>query len=99
MGSRGDTIPTWRSTMNSLLDISAPTAVPRAKAEGAFIALAAGDALGWPQERGPGKQRPQAKTELRDWERRSGGRYYSHTEVIRAGEYSDDTQLTLAVAR
>jgi ADP-ribosylglycohydrolase/uncharacterized protein (DUF433 family) len=88
--------------MNPSSDASAPTAVPRAKAEGAFIALAAGDALGWPQEiagRGPGKQRPQAKTEFRDWERRSGGRYYAHTEVIRAGEYSDDTQLTLAVAR
>lgn len=88
--------------MSTLSDTSAPTAVPRAKAEGAFIVLAAGDALGWPQEfarRGPGKRRPQAKTELRDWERRSGGRYYAHTEVIRAGSYSDDTQLTLAVAR
>ncbi len=88
--------------MNISPGTSAPTAVPRAKAEGAFIALAAGDALGWPQEfarRGPGKQRPQVTTEFRDWKRRSGGRYYAYTEVIRAGEYSDDTQLTLAVAR
>ncbi|MEA2602290.1 MAG: hypothetical protein QOF89_3282 [Acidobacteriota bacterium] len=88
--------------MNTSSDTSTPTVVPRAKAEGAFIALATGDALGWPQElggHGPGKQRPQAKTEFRDWERRSGGRYYAHTEVVRAGEYSDDTQLTLAIAR
>ncbi len=78
------------------------TVVSRAKAEGAFIALAAGDALGWPQElaaRRRRKQRPQATSTFHDWERRSGGRYYAHKEVIRAGEYSDDTQLTLAVAR
>jgi len=88
--------------MTNSSDTSAPTALPRAKAEGAFIALAAGDALGWPQEfaaRGRGKQRHQATTEFRDWERRSGGRFYAHTEIIRAGEYSDDTQLTLAIAR
>ncbi len=79
-----------------------PNVGPGAKAEGALLALAAGDALGWPQElaaRGRSKRRPQATTEFRAWDRRSGGRYYAHTEVIRAGEYSDDTQLTLAVAR
>lgn len=88
--------------MSTSSEPSAPTSIPRTKAEGALIALAAGDALGWPQElapRGRGKHRPQARAEFRDWERRSGGRYYAHTEVIRAGEYSDDTQLTLAVAR
>jgi ADP-ribosylglycohydrolase len=36
---------------------------------------------------------------FRDWQRRSGGRFLPRTEIIRAGEYSDDTQLTLAVAR
>lgn len=88
--------------MNTSPSISTITSVSHAKAEGAFIALAAGDALGWPQEfasRGRGRQRPQTTTKFRDWERRSGGRYYAHTEIIRAGEYSDDTQLTLAVAR
>ena len=88
--------------MNTSPGAPVPTAVPRSKAEGAFIALAAGDALGWPQEfarLGPTKQRPHATTEFHDWKRRSGGRYNAYTEVIRAGEYSDDSQLTLAVAR
>ena len=77
--------------------------VPRAKAEGAFLALAAGDALGWPQEiarneRG-GKANDLPGLEFRTWTRRSGGRFYAYDEIVQAGEYSDDTQLTLAVAR
>jgi len=75
------------------------TAVPRARVEGAFTALAAGDALGWPQEFISRKYRVQPTASFRDWERRGGGRFYPHTEIIRAGEYSDDTQLTLAIAR
>ena len=75
----------------------------RAKAEGAFIALAAGDALGWPQEfprKVIGKPKSIKPTpELRAWMRRGGGQYYPHEELIQRGEYSDDTQLTLAVAR
>jgi len=75
----------------------------RDKAEGALIALAAGDALGWPQEF-PTKALGQNKgllpsTEFRTWIRRGGGRFHPHEEAIQAGEYSDDTQLTLAVAR
>jgi len=72
---------------------------PRSRVEGAFTALAAGDALGWPQEFMSRKHRFQPTAAFREWERRSGGRFYPHTETIRAGEYSDDTQLTLAVAR
>ena len=74
-----------------------------AKAEGAFLALAAGDALGWPQEmrwnmRGASlKAGP--RIEFKEWTRRSGERYQSYEEVIQPGDYSDDTQLTLAVAR
>ncbi len=76
---------------------------PRTKAEGAFIALAAGDALGWPQELrkkvlGERGDRP-ITTAFRTWVRRGGGRFYPHEEPIQAGEYSDDTQLALAVAR
>ena len=77
--------------------------LPMAKAEGAFLALAAGDALGWPQEmprnvRGkPASQN--VHVEFKEWSRRSGGRFYPYEEVIHAGDYSDDTQLTLAVAR
>ena len=73
------------------------------KAEGAFLAFAAGDALGWPQEmprnvRGGPKTGPPC-VEFRTWTRRSGGRFRPYDEVIQAGEYSDDTQLTLAVGR
>ena len=75
----------------------------RAKAEGSFIALAAGDALGWPQElprKFIGKiDSDKPSLELRAWVRHVGGRYYPHEEPIRRGGYSDDTQLTLAVAR
>ena len=77
--------------------------VPLAKAEGAFLALAAGDALGWPQEvrrnvrSSAGGASP--RIEFQSWTRRSGGRYRPYEETIGAGEYSDDTQLTLAVAR
>ena len=74
--------------------------VSLAKAEGAFRAFAAGDAVGWPQEteqnvRG-GTDVP--RIEFRSWTRRSG-RHRRYEETIGAGEYSDDTQLMLAVAR
>ncbi|MCP3997337.1 MAG: hypothetical protein GY722_20090 [bacterium] len=76
---------------------------PRAKAEGAFIALAAGDALGWPQEIPNkmlgGREDHPVTTAFHSWVRRGGGRFYPHEEPIKAGEYSDDTQLALAVAR
>ena len=77
--------------------------IPQAKAEGAFLALAAGDALGWPQEM-PRRVRRDAggaspSLEFRTWTRRNGGRFRPYDETIGAGEYSDDTQLTLAVAR
>lgn len=76
--------------------------VPPAKAEGAFLALAAGDALGWPQEiRQNARSSACAaspRIEFQAWTRRSGGRYRPYEEIIRAGEHSDDTQFTLAVA-
>ena len=77
--------------------------LPPAKAEGAFLALAAGDALGWPQEMPRnvvgGSGNKNAHVEFVEWRRRSGGRFRPYEEVIRPGDYSDDTQLTLAVAR
>lgn len=73
------------------------------KAEGAFLAFAAGDALGWPQEvGGTGRARavqPAPHVEFRAWTRRSGRRRRPFDEIVGAGEYSDDTQLLLAVAR
>ena len=73
------------------------------KSIGAFLALAAGDALGWPQEVGrnvshsPANQIP--SEEFREWTRRGGGRFLAYEEIVHAGDYSDDTQLALAVAR
>lgn len=73
------------------------------KSIGAFLALAAGDALGWPQEAGrsvshdPANQTP--SEEFKEWTRRGGGRFLAYEEIVRAGDYSDDTQLALAVAR
>lgn len=64
---------------------------------GAFVAFAAADALGWPQEMRPKRGTPSA--ELRSWVRQSGGRFRPHEEPILAGEYSDDTQLLFAVGR
>ena len=61
----------------------------RAKAEGSFIALAAGDALGWPQElpqKFIGKlETDKPSLELRAWARHVGGRYHPHEEPVRRG--------------
>ena len=66
------------------------------------MASAAGDALGWPQEIRGKKIHPReatTRTEFFSWVRLDGGRFYRHEQEIKAGEYSDDTQLMLAVAR
>jgi ADP-ribosylglycohydrolase len=76
------------------------------KGQGAFLGAAVGDALGWSQE--PEAKRIGKKTSspaevldkgFQEWVRKSGGQYFSHQEVILAGEYSDDTQLILCTAR
>ena len=82
----------------------APTASEiRSRAQAAFVGLAVGDALGWPVEdrggRVGGTAKLQPAFEFMDWRRREGGRFAAHEQIVRAGEYSDDTQLALAVAR
>lgn len=72
------------------------------KCKGALLAAAIGDALGWQFE--VNSFNISEKKDFRDnsfnmWIRRSGGRYWPHKETIYAGEYSDDTQLILSVAR
>ena len=72
------------------------------KAEGAFVASAAGDALGWPQEIRGGRAYPRETTikpEFSSWVRLAGSRFSRYERKVKAGEYSDDTQLMLAVAR
>ncbi|WP_435586985.1 ADP-ribosylglycohydrolase family protein [Micromonospora aurantiaca (nom. illeg.)] len=72
------------------------------RAEGLLLAVGVGDALGWPFER-----RARRFDEVDDaprgpflrWERNAGNRFRSLPEVIEPGEYSDDTQMVIAVAR
>lgn len=71
------------------------------KSKGALISFAIGDALGWPNERRSASiaYNKNYISEFKKWNKKSGGRYWSHNETIMPGEYSDDTQLTLAIAR
>ena len=70
------------------------------KCRGAMIATAIGDALGWPNEiRSKNKsQNALGGDNFVSWIRRNNKPCY-HDEKILPGEYSDDTQLTLSVAR
>ncbi|WP_430606359.1 hypothetical protein IGJ55_002047 [Enterococcus sp. AZ170] len=66
---------------------------------GSLLGIAIGDALGWPQERNKRSSERNRNTNFREWVKNSGyGKSYTE-EVIQAGSYSDDTQLTLATAR
>lgn len=70
------------------------------KAIGSMLGAAFGDALGWPNERFAKPRNPnESLSDLAKWLRKSGGRFYPYEEIIGAGEYSDDTQLILAVGR
>jgi len=72
---------------------------------GSLIGTAAADALGWVTEFVRGRQHLRelygldTVTDYRSWHKTSGGRFYGNRDNIGAGEYSDDTQLTFAVAR
>lgn len=81
-------------------DASASTA----RVVSAFLGGSIGDALGWPNERRGRSTRsrdltPVDMSTFRRWTKLSGGRFQPHSELIEPGEYSDDTQLTLALAR
>lgn len=75
------------------------------RARGLLLGAAVGDALGWPQEirsnivGGNRARDVVAMPEYRAWERNSGTHFARYRETVRAGEYSDDTQLLLVVAR
>lgn len=68
----------------------------RSKFQLALLLSAAGDSLGWPQEFA--RQKRTLKTYIA-WEKRGGGKWWGYTETINPGDYSDDTQLTLSIAR
>lgn len=75
------------------------------RAVGALWGAAIGDALGWPIERldrrldQGARKAIQPQISFQHWKRRSGSRFHAYEEVIRPGEYSDDTQLLIATAR
>jgi ADP-ribosylglycohydrolase len=69
----------------------------RLKFKLALLLSAVGDSLGWPQEFTWKKTK-----DIHDfvkWEKLVGGKYWGYKDIINPGDYSDDTQLTLAVAR
>ena len=72
---------------------------------GTFLGAAVGDALGWPQENrsrivgGNSARQVEPAPRFRDWVRNGGTRFATYKDPVRAGEYSDDTQLLMAVAR
>lgn len=71
------------------------------RAVAAFLGAAIGDALGWPFEgRANGAPNPRDwDGKFLGWKKRSGSRFALWWEHVKPGEYSDDTQLILAVAR
>ncbi|PTQ93540.1 ADP-ribosylglycohydrolase [Mucilaginibacter yixingensis] len=78
---------------------------PETKYKGSLKLSAIGDALGWMTE-----FEKTADSVLNrfgvpkierfyNWEKKVGGRFYGFVDKIKAGSYSDDTQLLMAVAR
>lgn len=72
---------------------------------GALIGGAIADALGWPTEFA---KKPEDLAfvglsypvdDFVAWHKRTGGRFLARTDNIQPGDYSDDTQLVLALAR
>ncbi|MCL2045816.1 MAG: ADP-ribosylglycohydrolase family protein [Oscillospiraceae bacterium] len=70
------------------------------KCKGAMLATAIGDALGWPNEIRSNNRikKPKISDFFVEWTR-SCRQLIFHDEKIMAGEYSDDMQMTLSVAR
>lgn len=65
-----------------------------------LLGVAVGDALGWPFEM-PKRVlgQPSQEGAFHRWRRKAGSHFWSYEEVLPAGTYSDDTQLTLATGR
>ena len=75
------------------------------KYKGSIKLAAIGDALGWITEFEKSSENLQSKygsnyiTSFHNWKKNVGGRFNGYVDSIKAGSYSDDTQLLLAVAR
>ena len=72
---------------------------------GALLGGAVADAMGWPTEFTRTKEQLLSRhgveqiSDFVSWEKRTGGRFNTYIDYLQPGEYSDDTQLTLCVAR
>ncbi len=71
--------------------------ISKEKINGTLLFSAIGDALGWPNEFF--SRKTSIFPDFRSWKKLVGGKYWGYETEIQPGEYSDDTQLTLAVAR
>ena len=75
------------------------------KYKGSLKLAAIGDALGWMTEFEKSKDALLKKfgsdyiNTFHDWEKNVGGRFHGYVDKLKAGSYSDDTQLLLSVAR
>lgn len=75
------------------------------KYKGSLKLAAIGDALGWMTEFEKSKDALREKfgtdyiDTFHDWEKIVGGRFHGYVDKLKAGSYSDDTQLLLSVAR
>lgn len=75
------------------------------KYKGSLKLAAIGDALGWMTEFEKSKDLLRKKfgsdyiNTFHDWEKNVGGRFHGYVDKLKAGSYSDDTQLLLSVAR
>lgn len=76
-----------------------------AKYKGSLKLSAIGDALGWMTEFVSSRETLQKELGQRiidkfhNWEKTVGGRFNGYVDYLKAGSYSDDTQLLLSVAR
>lgn len=91
--------------MNLYLRIQDYKMKPETKYKGSIKLSAIGDALGWITEFEKNNQSIKEKFGVEQidsfytWKKNVGGRFYGYVDTIKAGSYSDDTQLLLAVAR
>ena len=75
------------------------------KYSGSVVLSAVGDALGWTTEFEKSSSSVAAKygvetiADFVPWAKVVGGRFYGYVDHIKAGSYSDDTQLLISVAR
>lgn len=68
------------------------------KFKASLVFSGVGDSLGWPLEFEKRKPKKKIETFIK-WKKKVGGRWWGYEEEIGPGEYSDDTQLMLSVAR